>query len=53
MAADPWAPYPTYEAASKGKGKGHPPVPEADAYGVWFIGFVLLIMLASRWSNRR
>ncbi len=54
-AQDPFAEYPTYESASKGKGKGHntPVIPEPAFTGFILIASVLAALVLSRWSNRR
>lgn len=51
MAADPFETYPGFEtqdSKGKGKGKGHPVTPEPATYGLWFVGFCLLIWWAIR-----
>jgi len=44
-ANDPYAPFPTFEQNSNGKGKGHPVVPEPAIYGVSFMSFALIFFL--------
>lgn len=50
-------PYAYYESRGNGnndgKGKGHPIVPEASSYGLFFTGIVLAALLISRYLNRR
>lgn len=50
-------PYAYYESQgngkSDGKGKGHPIVPEASSYGLFFMGLVIAALCLSRYLNRR
>lgn len=52
--SDPYQPYSSVEDSfAKGKGKGHPIVPEASSYGLIFVAIALIAMGLSRYLNRR
>lgn len=48
-AQDPWVPYDTQY--NKGKGKGHPIIPEISPF--WMVGACLLFVFLARWDNRK